>query len=132
MATDRLAWDATQERWLRSSGKSLTDDDHVALVREHAPDSAFPGPADRTDSMVAALVPRADLARTAPGELRNRLSQVRFEHRASTPSDDDEYWLAQSPFDQRFYLFASCAQGGGWPTSPVDLRDVRPAWFDEG
>lgn len=124
-------WDADKQRWRLISGEDLDDDDHVAIVRDHAPSGVFPGPEKSTVRMVACLVPRSDLAKTAPSELRSRLSRIRFEHKASTPSDDDEYWLAQSPFDKRFYLFASCALGGGWPTSPVNVLDARPAWFDE-
>lgn len=81
--------------------------------------------------MVAELCSLAKLAKTEPDELREKLSQIRFEHKPSTPADDDEYWLAQSPFDKRFYVFASCAFGGNWPASPAYVFDERPAWFDE-
>jgi hypothetical protein len=51
-------------------------------------------------------------------------------HKASIPADDDEYWLARSPFDGKFYVFASQA-GAGWPSSPDYVLDRRPSWFDE-
>ena len=62
-------------------------------------------------------------------ELLAGAKKIDFEHKASTPSDDDEYWLAQSPFDQKLYTFASlfCA---GWPIDPVYIDNNRPERFD--
>jgi hypothetical protein len=31
-------------------------------------------------------------------ELRSRIANFQIEHKASTPFDDDEYWMARSPF----------------------------------
>ncbi|MFZ0962756.1 MAG: hypothetical protein WAO35_17950 [Terriglobia bacterium] len=73
---------------------------------------------------------RETVSVTPPDELRRKLAEVTFEHKASTPSDDDEYWLARSPFDGKYYVFAS-TPGAGWPVEPVYVLDQRPGWFDE-
>ena len=104
----------------------------MALIREYAPITVFPGSIETTTEMVASLCPLDQLTMTPPDKLREMLRRIRFAHKASTPSDDDEYWLARSPFDHRFYVFASCSFGGGWPTEPNYVYDERPAWFDKG
>ena len=109
----------------------MTEDDRLALICEHAPPTAFPGSVESTARMIASLCPLDQLTLTPPDELREKLRGIRFAHRASTPADDDEYWLARSPFDNRFYVFASCSFGGGWPTKPVYAYDESPAWFYE-
>lgn len=124
-----LIWDPDRKRW--GSGDSLSEQDRMALIREYTPTSVFPGAVDRTAGMVASLCPLEQLVETTPDQLQEMLSSICFEHKVSTPTDDDEYWLAQSPFNHKFYVFASCAFGGGWPTSPVYVLDERPAWFDE-
>jgi hypothetical protein len=80
---------------------------------------------------ISSMIPEAALESIGEDELHTKISRIRLEHRASTPYDDDEYWLAQSPFDGKWYLFASlpCA---GWPTSPVRVYDERPEFIDEG
>jgi hypothetical protein len=79
---------------------------------------------------ISSMIPEEMLASISLDTLRAKISRIRLEHRASTPYDDDEYWLAQSPFDGKWYLFASlpCA---GWPTSPVEVSGERPEFFDE-
>jgi len=78
-----------------------------------------------------ALVPSERLAAASAAELAEALSSTRWEHRASTYHDDDEYWMARSPVDNKYYVFASTAVGGGWPTRPCDIYTDRPDWFDE-
>jgi hypothetical protein len=73
---------------------------------------------------------------SAPGdiaeeELIKGADRISFEFKASTPSDDDVYWLTQSPFNGRWYTFASSFCSGGYPSSPVYDDAERPARFDE-
>lgn len=118
-------WQENLERWDSLEGGRLR-----ALLIEYAPPSAFPGSPSYTFAMLAALCPRESVSVTSPDELRRKLAEVTFEHKASTPSDDDEYWLARSPFDGKYYVFAS-TPGAGWPVEPVYVLDQRPGWFDE-
>lgn len=78
-----------------------------------------------------ALVPSERLATAPAAELAQALSRTRWEHKASTYDDDDEYWMARSPIDSKFYVFASTAAGGGWPTRPCYVYSDRPDWFNE-
>jgi hypothetical protein len=123
--TEVPVWQEKLKRW-----DSLDEERLHALLIEYAPPGAFPGQPSYTVKMLAALCPREIVSITPPGELRRKLAEVSFEHKASTPSDDDEYWLARSPFDGKFYVFAS-QPGGVWPSSPHFVLDQRPAWFDE-
>ncbi|MFZ0960356.1 MAG: hypothetical protein WAO35_05585 [Terriglobia bacterium] len=118
-------WQENLQRWDSLEGGRLR-----ALLFEYAPHSAFPGSPSYTIAMLAALCPRESVSGTSPDELRRKLAKVSFEHKASTPYDDDEYWLAQGPFDGKFYVFASMP-GAGWPYDPVYVLEARPAWFDE-
>jgi hypothetical protein len=80
---------------------------------------------------VASMCPHPDTLASMPREvLGQKIASVSFDHRATTPYDDDEYWMAQSPFNGMWYVFASMP-GAGWPTKPVYVLDGRPAWFDE-
>jgi hypothetical protein len=103
--------------------------DVEAFLLAHAPDSAFPGPKERTVKMVAALCPLEAMAALPYDNLVNKLREIRFEMKPSTPYDDDTYWAAWSPFDHRFYVFAG-GLGGGWPTAPDYVLSERPQWLD--
>ncbi len=118
-------WNVENKRWEPIDGKSL-----LALLLEYAPPEVFPGKSPNTVRMLAALCPPELVAVTPPGDLRRMLAEVTFEHKASTHYDDDEYWLARSPFDHNFYVFAACPCAG-WPRSPVYVLRERPQWFDE-
>lgn len=96
-----------------------------------APESIFPGSRNWGAGMVAALCPLEEIAGMPDDVLRGKLQQIRFEHRRSTPWDDDKYWMAQSPFDGRYYVFALLNIVSGPPGPPVYVLDRRPAWFDE-
>ena len=123
--TEVPVWQEELNRWDSLEGKRF----HGLLIQYAAP-SAFPGQPSYTFEMLAALCPREAVLVTPPDELRRKLAEVFFEHKASSPSDDDEYWLARSPFDGKFYVFASLPWAG-WPGDPVYVLDARPAWFDE-
>jgi hypothetical protein len=74
---------------------------------------------------------KRELAAAIPNdELRSRIANFQIEHKASTPFDDDEYWMARSPFDQKYYVWAALPFAGV-PTEPAYILDERPGWFDE-
>lgn len=64
-------------------------------------------------------------------ELVSKAMKMGFSFKPSTPSDDDVYWLEQSPFDGKWYTFASLFCSGGFPISPVYIDDEYPNRFDE-
>lgn len=80
--------------------------------------------------MIASLCPDSYLATAKADDLKAKIQTVSFLHKASTPDDDDEYWAAQSPFDGRWYLFAS-GMGGAMPTEPVRVSNNRPSVFED-
>ena len=63
-------------------------------------------------------------------ELIEGIREITFHRRASTYYDDDTYWLAQSPFDKRWYLFVS-GMGSPMPSKVSSIESERPRWFDE-
>jgi hypothetical protein len=50
---------------------------------------------------------------------------ITFSHKPPTPYRSDEYWLAQSPFNDRWYLFAAIAEED-FPTVPTGVFDTPP------
>ena len=80
--------------------------------------------------VLMALVPSERLAAASAAELAKALASTRWEHRASTTYDDDEYWMALSPVDNKYYVFAA-SPFAGWPTRPCYIYTDRPDWFDE-
>jgi hypothetical protein len=131
--TELPVWQQELNQWDSVEGERL----HALLI-EYAPTKAFPGRSGEsratrsyTVGMLAALCPREIVSITPPDELQRKLAAVFFEHKASNPYDDDEHWLARSPFDAKFYVFSSLAMGGGWPTEPSMVLEERPSWFDE-
>lgn len=107
------------------------EDRLLARIIQLAPDSAFPGSRNWGAGMVAALCPLDQVADMPDDLLREKLRQINFECRQSKPWDDDDYWMAQSPFDGRHYIFALLNIVSGPPGPPVYVLDQRPAWFDE-
>ena len=81
--------------------------------------------------MLMALVPSQVLASMPAAEVAGALRSVRWEHRASTYYDDDEYWMARSPLGGQYFIFAATACGGNWPTRAQHICSDRPDWFDE-
>lgn len=81
--------------------------------------------------MAETVIPDDAISKLTVREIIEKIQLITFDHKASTPSDDDEYWLCQSPFDGKWYLFASLAMGGGWPEEPVSVTVDRPSSFDE-
>lgn len=90
---ETLSWDLDRMCW--NSDEPIGKQDRKALVRRYTPLPVFPGPADSTSAMVVFLCPLAMLAETASDEPRNKRSQINFEHKISTPGDD-EYWFVGS------------------------------------
>jgi hypothetical protein len=63
-------------------------------------------------------------------DLIRHADAFKLRHKASWRLDDDEYWLGQNPFDQRWHLFV--VQGGlGWPREPFSITVEYPVVFDE-
>ena len=58
------------------------------------------------------------------------IKRVVFEHRPAIYSNDDEYWLAQSPFNGKWYVFVA-NDFVQMPERPVFVEDTRPIWFDD-
>jgi hypothetical protein len=123
--TEVPVWQRELKRWDSLEGERL----HVLLI-EYAPLRAFPGQPHDTVRMLAELCQREIVSVTPPEELRRKLAEVSFEHKASRPGEEDEYWLARSPFDGKFYVFAT-STAAGWPSGPDYVLDLRPSWFDE-
>jgi hypothetical protein len=98
--TEVPVWQRELERWDSLEGERL----HALLI-EYAPLSAFPGQPRYTVSMLAALCPREIVSVTPPGELRRKLAEVSFGHKASTPADDGEYWLARESIRREVLRF---------------------------
>ncbi len=63
-------------------------------------------------------------------KLKEKIAAISFEYRASTFSDDDVYFMTQSPFNDKWYVFAS-GMGFGWPSKPAYIFENRPEWFDD-
>lgn len=82
-------------------------------------------------SMVLAMCLHGASVDTSKEALVAAAKEISFEFKPSTPSDDDAYWLARSPFDGKWYTFAALGAGGGWPQTPVYIDDDRPPRFDE-
>jgi hypothetical protein len=80
--------------------------------------------------MLLSVVPLESLEQLPAAIIAMKLSTVVWQHQPSSPWDDDEYWMTQSPFDGKYYVFASHAMGGGWPTEPDFIEKDRPPWFD--
>jgi len=95
------------------------------LVRDHAATEVGLFPA------IASMCLDDSVNELSSQELGDKINSISFEHKASTPTDDDEYWMAQSPFNGKYYIFASCAQGGGYPSCPSYILDEPPGWFYE-
>jgi hypothetical protein len=122
-------WNPERRCW--EPENALNEKGREALVRMYAEDR-LEGRDKGKLVMLAAVCPLEILARTPPDELREKLDEIWIDHKASTPSDDDEYWLLFSPFDHKYYVFASCAfAGGGWPSKPVYVLDEPPRRFYE-
>lgn len=103
----------------------MNEDELLALIHEVSSETRG------MHKAIASMCPNLQtLAGMPRDDLKRKLASISFEHKASTPYDDDEYWLAQCPFNNLWYVFASlpCA---GWPTTPVYVLNERPAWFDE-
>ena len=81
--------------------------------------------------MLMSVIPCDLLNKLPASEIASKLSTICWEHKSSSPFDDDEYWMAHSPFDNKYYTFASQAMGGGWPTEPDYVEKDRPTRFDE-
>lgn len=95
------------------------------LVEKHSPfNSGIQG-------MILCILKQSIIGEIAEPDLIEKIKSITYEHKASTPSDDDEYWTFHSPFDGKWYTFASTACGGGWPTNPVYVDYLRRGLFDE-
>lgn len=67
---------------------------------------------------------------TISAEMLIRIAEgITLTHQASTPEDDDAHYLAQSPFDGKWYTFAVGIYTGGFPDSPSSVDDERPEGF---
>jgi len=56
-------------------------------------------------------------------QLADILRTVRWDFQASSYSDDDMYCWAPSPFNGKYYVFASTWD---WPAKPDYVLDYRP------
>jgi len=71
-------------------------------------------------AMVASMCPM-DLSEA---DLIAGIRAITFDHTPSSAEDDDEHWVAQSPFDGKYYHFAA-SPAAAWPTRP-EITDLPP------
>lgn len=112
----------------------VLDDDLNQMPKEVKGESPFRwcvGKHPNCFRMLMALVPSENLKSMPTAELADMLRLVRWEHKASTYYDDDEYWMACSPLGGQYYVFGATACGGLWPTRAHHIYTDRPDWFDE-
>ena len=81
-------------------------------------------------NMIASMFTPEIIGKMSEVVLIVHIDNVSFEHKATTSSEDDEYYMAFSTFDGKYYIWAT-SPGAGFPTTPIDIKDSRPIWFDE-
>jgi hypothetical protein len=64
-------------------------------------------------------------------ELEKAAWDMKVEFKSSTDISEDMYYLVQSPFDGKYYLFAAMVAFGSCNHGPRKVYDKRPLWFDE-
>jgi len=82
------------------------------------------------DVMKKTVCMRSVPSSVAKEEFMKKARFIDFEEKKSTPWDDDIYWLCQSPFDDKWYLFAQFHGSPGYPSTPASITDERPEVFD--
>ena len=60
-------------------------------------------------------------------ELIAGIKAIVLEHTPSSVGDDDEHWVAKSPFDGKYYHFAG-SNICRYPTTPTEITDSPPVF----
>lgn len=102
----------------------MTEPEIKKLIEKHS--SVVPG----MRKMVADICQPSIIGEISESELIEKIQLIVFEHKASTPSDDDEYWTVQSPFNGKWHTFAAFF-GSSYPTKSVWITDSKPELFDQ-
>lgn len=85
--------------------------------------------ADR--DLIVSVCQRSISSDMSEDEIREKIKKINVEFKASTPYDDDCYWMIRSPFNNKYYIFAQSPYCSGAPSEPVFIKPERPDWFDE-
>jgi hypothetical protein len=86
-----------------------------ALIKEHSP--VHPSLRRMVLNMCPLTLGEADLVAG--------IKEIVFDHTPSSFFDDDQHWVAKSPFDNKYYHFAGSPVCRN-PTKPAEITDLPP------
>jgi len=92
----------------------------------------WPDQGENTEKrLMASICKLSVLPNIAEEELIKGAQTIKLTFKPNMPSDDDSYWLGQSPFNKKWYTFAATI-GAGFSSEPTYVDDEYPKRFDDG
>ncbi|QQS60827.1 MAG: hypothetical protein IPN70_02960 [Candidatus Moraniibacteriota bacterium] len=93
-------------------------------------DKLWPGLPDKK-RMIASICQLSAPEDITEEDLIRGAESIEFSYRPYNTYDDDCYWLAQSPFNKKWYLFVACFVCSYLPSRPAYEEEEYPMWFDK-